>query len=251
MASKKVRDLPEDKIPRRSVLSDDVYELIKRMIFDHEIAPGNKVNIDAIALKLEVSQTPVREALASLESDGLIEKEPQKGYRATQLLSIKELKDIYQFRLLIEPWAAEQAAKNIDKITKAALKAELQSAKTAIKFADQNRVEALTEHDTRFHTLIANISGNTSWADSFERTHCHLHLYRLYMAGKLKQIEGDSRSEIVLNLFEHYYQSNTAHLAFKEHELIVKAIIEENPKAARRAMHAHIESSLKRLTSRQ
>jgi uncharacterized protein VirK/YbjX len=57
--------------------------------------------------------------------------------------------------------------------------------------------------------------------------------------------------EIVLNLFEHYYQSNTAHLAFKEHELIVKAIIEENPKAARRAMHAHIESSLKRLTSRQ
>jgi DNA-binding GntR family transcriptional regulator len=70
------------KTPRRSVLSDDVYDMIKTMIFDHEIAPGSRVNIDAISLQLEVSQTPVREALARLESDGLIEKVPLKGYRA-------------------------------------------------------------------------------------------------------------------------------------------------------------------------
>ncbi len=81
------------------------------MIFDHEIAPGSRVNIDSLSVQLEVSQTPVREALARLESDGLIAKEPLKGYKATELLSIKELNDLFQFRLLIEPWAAEQAAK--------------------------------------------------------------------------------------------------------------------------------------------
>ena len=70
---------PVKRVPRRSVLSDDIYEMIKAMIFDHEIAPGAKVNIDALAVQLDVSQTPVREALARLESDGLIAKEPLKG----------------------------------------------------------------------------------------------------------------------------------------------------------------------------
>ena len=79
MATKKAAARPAKRTPRRSVLSDEIYDMIKAMIFDHEIAPGSRVNIDALALQLEVSQTPVREALARLESDGLIEKEPLKG----------------------------------------------------------------------------------------------------------------------------------------------------------------------------
>jgi len=51
-------------VPRRSVLSDDIYLLIRKMIFNYEILPGAKVNIDALAKQLEVSQTPVREALS-------------------------------------------------------------------------------------------------------------------------------------------------------------------------------------------
>jgi DNA-binding GntR family transcriptional regulator len=110
-AKKSASARPVKRTPRRSVLSDEIYEMIKRMIFDHEIAPDSRVNIDALAVQLDVSQTPVREALARLESDGLIAKEPLKGYKATALLSLKEFNDLFQFRLLIEPWAAEQAAK--------------------------------------------------------------------------------------------------------------------------------------------
>lgn len=239
---------PARRTPRRSVLSDDVYEMIKTMIFDHEIAPGARVNIDAISLRLEVSQTPVREALARLESDGLIEKVPLKGYRATELLTLKELGDLFQFRLLIEPWAAEQAAKLIDNTGKTALKAEMQSAKTAIKFAGENQFQALSEHDSRFHTLISSISGNQSVADSYERTHCHLHLFRLYMASELHRIDSEARTDFVKGLFEQYYQSGSGQLAIKEHDAIAKAILDQNSKAARIAMHAHIESSLKRFS---
>ena len=60
---KKVTTPPVKRIPRRSVLSDEIYEMIKAKIFDYEIAPGSRVNIDALSVKLEVSQTPVREAL--------------------------------------------------------------------------------------------------------------------------------------------------------------------------------------------
>lgn len=239
---------PVKQTPRRSVLSDEIYDMIKRMIFDHEIAPGSRVNIDALAVQLDVSQTPVREALARLESDGLIAKEPLKGYKTTNLLSIKELNDLFQFRLLIEPWAAEEAARRVDNTGKTALKAEMQSAKTALKISGDDQFQALTEHDTRFHALIASISGNQTVSDSYERIHCHLHLFRLYMANKLHLIEGESRAKFVQDLFDQYYQGGSGQLALKEHEIIAKNIIEGNPKGAKVAMHAHIESSLKRFT---
>jgi DNA-binding GntR family transcriptional regulator len=248
MASKKVVSSTTKRTPRRSVLSDEIYDMIKAMIFNHEIAPGLRVNIDALALQLEVSQTPVREALARLEADGLIAKEPLKGYKATELLSIKELNDLFQFRLLIEPWAAETAAKLIDNTGKTALKAEMQSAKTAIKFAGDHQFEALAEHDSRFHMLVSSISGNQTVADFYERTHCHLHLFRLYMANKLHRIDGESRAAFVQDLFEQYYQGGSGQLAIKEHDAIAKAILGQNPKAAKAAMHSHIESSLKRFS---
>lgn len=248
MAKKNAPAPAPKRSPRRSILSDEIYEMIKAMVFEHEIAPGSRVNIDALAAELEVSQTPVREALARLESDGLIAKEPLKGYTATKLLSIEEFNDLFQFRLLIEPWAAEQAAIKIDSTGKAALKGEMQSAKAALKFKVDDHFQALTEHDARFHTLIAHISGSSSVATAFERTHCHLHLFRLFMANKLHLIESESRAEFVQDLFEQYYQSGSGQLAIREHDAIAKAILDQNPKAARIAMHSHIESSLKRFS---
>jgi DNA-binding GntR family transcriptional regulator len=248
MAKKKVAASKAKHSPRRSVLSDEIYDMIKAMIFEHEIAPGSRVNIDALAVKLEVSQTPVREALARLESDGLIAKEPLKGYTATELLTMEEFNDLFHFRLLIEPWAAEQAAIKIDATGKAAIKGEMQSAKASIKFKVDDQFQALTEHDARFHTLIAHISGSSSVANAFERTHCHLHLFRLFMANKLHLIANESRTQFVQDLFEQYYHSGSGQLAIKEHDAIATAILEQNPKAARTAMHSHIESSLKRFS---
>ncbi len=64
----------------RTVLSDETYSRIREMLLTHEIAPGERINIDALARDLDVSQTPVREALARLESDDLVIKEPLRGY---------------------------------------------------------------------------------------------------------------------------------------------------------------------------
>lgn len=236
------------RTPRRSVLSDEIHEMIKAMIFSYEIAPGQRVNIDALAVQLEVSQTPIREALARLESEGLIAKEPLKGFSATNLLTVKEFDDLFQFRLLVEPWAAEQAAKKIDDIGTAALKAEMQSARTALKFKDYDQVEALTEHDARFHTLVGRIAGNQSVLQAFERTHCHLHLFRLFLATENHLIEPETRSKFIQDLFEQYYQSDSGQLAIKQHEAIAKAIIDKNGKLAKSAMFTHIESSLQRFS---
>ena len=80
------------------------------MVMDHVVRPGERMSIDGLAARLSVSPTPVREALARLEALGLARKEPLRGYRATPLLTRTQLDDLFDFRLLVEPWAAGRAA---------------------------------------------------------------------------------------------------------------------------------------------
>ena len=234
--------------PRRSVLSDETYEMVKAMILAHEIAPGSKVNIDALAMKLGVSQTPIREALARLESDGLIAKEALKGYSTTNLLTVKQFNDLFQFRLLIEPWAAEQSAHNIDAVSIAALKAEMQSAKTALKLNEGDQVQAFIEHDARFHSLITRISGNESVTEAFERTHFHLHLFRLFLIVQNHLTDNKSKDKFVQELFHRYSQTDFGKRTIKEHEAISAAICSGDQKGAKNAMQKHIQSSLDRFS---
>ena len=72
------------RLPQRQVLTDEVYETLKGMIMDSEIAAGARVNIDALARELRVSQTPIRESLARLESDGLVTKAALRGYSVSR-----------------------------------------------------------------------------------------------------------------------------------------------------------------------
>lgn len=222
--------------------------MIRAMIFAHEIVPGDRVNIDALSLQLGVSQTPIREALARLESEDLIAKEPLKGYRATDLLTIKEFADLFSFRLLIEPYAAEQAALLIDSNGIKELQNEILTAKETLKYDDERLIEAITEHDARFHALIARFSGNKSLVSAYTNTHCHLHLFRLYVATQRHLIEPGDKTNFVQDLFSRYYQSDRGQLALKQHVAIAKAITSHNPEKAKAEMHSHIESSLKRFT---
>src|SRR3954453_11508502 len=95
---------------RRAVLADGVYEAIKALIMDQHVEPGAKINMDALARELEVSPTPVREALARLEADGLVTKKALVGYTAAALLDAEGLDELFEMRLLLEPAAASWAA---------------------------------------------------------------------------------------------------------------------------------------------
>src|SRR5690348_15293212 len=93
------------RLIRRQMLAGDVYDAIRTMLMDHVVRPGARMSIDGRAREFQVWATPVREAVARLESEGLAVKEPLKGCRATPLLSLEEFDDLYRFRLLLEPWA--------------------------------------------------------------------------------------------------------------------------------------------------
>ncbi|TCM51373.1 GntR family transcriptional regulator [Kribbella sp. VKM Ac-2568] len=211
---------PRDRrLLRRQMLADDVYEAIKTMLMDHVVRPGARISIDGLAREFQVSSTPVREALARLESEGLADKEPLKGYRATPLLSLEEFEDLYRFRLLLEPWAARRAAELIDDEGRERLSAELSTAvePTSVDYAGY---KSLTAHDNRFHSLIAGLSGSEQVRLAFQRTHCHLHIFRLHF-------DRDIGPEVLV-----------------EHRQIVEAITSGTPTTAEAAMTQHIENSM-------
>lgn len=229
--------------PLRSVLSDETHSAIRAMLLDHTIAPGQHINIDALARELEVSQTPVREALARLESDDLVVKQPLRGYTATELLTVSQLDDLFQFRLLIEPWSAAKAAARSDPAGHAELRAELKRGADVGAVDIARAYAAMSEHDARFHELIARLSGSEFVRDAFVRTHCHLHLFRLYQAGQAQLSAADQDSAFVDALFSLYYQPTSGFLAFREHEAIANAILNGDADGARQHMHDHIQSS--------
>ncbi|MCE4026261.1 GntR family transcriptional regulator [Microbacterium sp. Au-Mic1] len=207
-----------EKITRRN-LGNDVYETVRSRIMNHAIAPGDRLNIDRLSRALNVSQTPIRQALARLESEGLVEKQPLIGYSATPVLTRAELEDLYGFRLLNEPWAAGRAAALQGANAQDALTAELASARDVGSATPDGSLKSAIAHDARFHELILSLAGNEIVRSALERTHSHLHLFRLY-----------SRDHAVDTTIE-------------EHEGIASAVVSGSERAALEAMRAHLESS--------
>jgi len=232
--------------PQRMILGDETYETIRLMVLTHEIAPGERIKIDGLARDLDVSQTPVREALARLESEDLVLKVALKGYAATQLLSVEQLDDLFRFRALIEPWAAAAAAQHRSEADIKALRGELLEGKAAGELNLDDAYAAMSDHDARFHELVATISGNGELRNAFVRTHCHLHLFRLYQVLKSFMNENREEAELVSEIFKLYYQPSGGFLAFKEHEAITEAIIAGKSNQAEELMRQHIESSRQR-----
>ncbi|GAB3301407.1 GntR family transcriptional regulator [Parasphingorhabdus pacifica] len=210
--------VPVAPLARRQMLADDVYEAVKALIMDHAIEPGSRVSIDGLARQLAVSPTPVREALARLESAELVVKEPLRGYRTTPLLSREELDDLYQFRLLIEPWAAARAAERADAGGRERIRAEMASCDTP-RDDTYDAYKALTAHDTRFHVLVTELAGSAQVRRAFERTHCHLHIFRLH------------------------YDAGIGQKTLEEHQAITDSITEGDPAAAEASMRAHLETA--------
>jgi DNA-binding GntR family transcriptional regulator len=206
---------------RRSTLGDDVYESLKALIMEHTLAPQDRVNIDALARELEVSPTPVREALARLESEGLLRKRPLAGYTVSPLLTRQEFTDMFDMRLVLEGTAARWAAERASAQTRDAIVTESTLTVPVDELGqDGHRSHAtFTALDARFHSLIATAADNPLLHEGISRLHAHLHIHRLYFP---------------------YAQTGTTGV---EHQRIAAAIASGDPDGAEAAMRHHLSEA--------
>ncbi|WP_315760296.1 GntR family transcriptional regulator [Sphingomonas sp. Y38-1Y] len=196
------------------------YDHLLTALMTLQIAPGERIAIDQVARRLNISQTPIREALSQLEAEKLVHKMPNVGYRASAQMTRDEVRDLYTLRQLIEPYAAARAA---EAVTDAAVE-ELEAIDAAMSaVSEAGDYSRFAEADDRLHRLIAGMSGNRLIADTVERLHSHLHIFRAL------------------------YSTNAPTEAAAEHRKIIDALVARDPAAAEKAVRTHLERSQQRM----
>jgi DNA-binding GntR family transcriptional regulator len=139
---------------------DWVAGLIRVAISEGDFQPGQRLTVDDLAAQLNVSPTPIREALSQLEAQGVVEREPHRGTRVA-LLTVERIKEIYRVRALLEAISVELVCRaHADKSGMFRRLAELcQSMRQAGETCDY---EAMTALNFDFHMAIHESSGG-SW----------------------------------------------------------------------------------------
>ncbi|MFQ3787773.1 GntR family transcriptional regulator [Halomonas sp. A29] len=209
---------------RPESIEEGVYTSIYERLMSLEIAPGARIPIDVMARELNVSQTPVRGALARLEREGLVHKAHLIGYSAAPQLNRKQFEDLFNFRLLIEPEGARLAALNMTPAALAHLEeiaADMAHGATPVDRT--SRYSRFARIDAHFHDEILRIADNEVIRSTLFNQHIHLHLFRLM------------------------FHSRVTQEALEEHKELLEAFRAGDSAAAEAAMREHILRSRDRL----
>jgi DNA-binding GntR family transcriptional regulator len=203
---------------RRTVLREEVKNVLLERILSGHYAPGERLVEIRIAQEFGVSQAPVREALRDLESVHFVESIPFRGARVRSV-SDAELIEVYPIRGALEEVAAREAAKRM-KGEVTALEKEIEAMTRARDLREQ------VEHDVRFHQLIVEASGNS----------------RLLEIWRSLQVE--ARTAITA-----LRTGLTPEEAAEMHRPIVDALRRKDSRGAGRAIRSHVERFGKILAS--
>ena len=140
------------KIPGRTDYVDSVYKALLDAISAGKLAPGERITQEDLAERLNVSRSPVLQALRLLKKDGLLEEAPGRGLVVTQLDPVR-IGHLYQVRGALDALAARLAAQRRAKISQALIE-------QGRKAAAGTDVNALIDADMAFHKAIYEASGN-------------------------------------------------------------------------------------------
>ncbi|TNM69618.1 GntR family transcriptional regulator [Streptomyces sp. NP160] len=207
-------------------LGDEVYDQLVSRLLSHQLAPGDRITVDALSRELGVSQTPIREALTRMEAGGVVVRTHLAGYRVAPELDRRSFDDLVELRLLLEPVAAQHAAERTTPEQLDALR-ELASAMEAQESGPDGTQDyaAFAGLDARFHDAVAEAAGSALLREALARLHTHLKLFRL-SSGRRVLTE-----------------------ALAEHRAVVDAVAAGDPDAAAAAMREHVERSAARFSA--
>jgi DNA-binding GntR family transcriptional regulator len=143
-------------VPHRQ-LKDIAAQALRNMIAQGDLAPGEWLRQERLAEKLNVSYTPIREALKQLEAEGLVEHIPYRGVRVAAF-AVEDVLDIYTMRAQLESMAAGAAALHMAPATLDELEMLHQQ---MVDLPGDGNLQQVRELNRRFHQLIIEASGRT------------------------------------------------------------------------------------------
>jgi DNA-binding GntR family transcriptional regulator len=203
-------------------LDHKVYLILRKMIIDRKLLPGEKIPQEKLAQDLGISRTPLVSALKFLEQEKLIEVKPRRGF-FVRLFTKQEMVNIFELREVLEGLAARRAASNITDTQIIRLKGFF---KQFAKLTDITDYKAYAIEDRRFHNFLTEI-GSKEFLKSILVT-CNIISYSYQLVNS----EGLVRSP---------------NETIKEHQAMIEAITKRDSVAAEDLMRLHFKKSIAKL----
>lgn len=195
-----------------------VYAEIRRMAMDYRFKPNERINEVELAARLNVSRSPIREALQRLVTEGLITFQTNRGFFCRGF-DVEEIVNLSDVRIVLEERSVRLA---IQRATDEDLAALADWWANTMARADAFSSAELTARDEEFHIRIARLSGNSELARMLEGINTRIHFVR--------KIEVE----------KHRRLSTT----YTEHSDIARAMVARDADGAARLMHDHISISV-------
>ena len=139
-----------------------VYNLLKKEILGHRLSAGTKINESTLSQELQISRSPIREALRMLECDKLLISTPEG--LIVNPLSAGDIQQLYECRMMLESFAAGLAAKSITEEQLNYLASCIQSASEASQSED---IPSIVANNTNFHEGIVSLCRNPYLIDLY------------------------------------------------------------------------------------
>lgn len=212
---------------RNLSLADKARDRLRAAIFEGELKPGDKINIERAAENFGISRTPIREALKALETEGLVQIQANRG-AIVEPQVWQEIHHRYHMRSLLEGYAAELSCALGDATLIADLRENCaQSLKASqARTVTADRARAIAQFNRNFHRRI--------WLGSGSMT-----LVRFLEALDLPQSFNDA----------FYKAPATRQAIYEQHEKILAAFVAGDVNAAGALMREHVRSSVDLLAS--
>lgn len=145
--------------------AEQAADVIRERILTGTIPAGARIAEADLARQLSVSRTPVREALSRLAAEGLVELSPNRGARAASW-SERELREIFELRLRLEPYAVRQAIPRLTGGQLDDLSRLAQSMLDAGRPGPAQNLAAIVDLNRQFHGLLVEVAGNAPLASA-------------------------------------------------------------------------------------
>lgn len=173
---------------------DEIAEKISAAILEHRLAPGTKLGEDRLATIFGASRAKVREALARLAHEQVVELIPQRGAFVAKP-TIEQAQDVFEARRLIEPGVLRRLIATMDDVKQQRLRRHLEQETDARKRDDKRAIVRLSGE---FHVLLAELAGNSALARTMrELSTLTCLIISLYDAPTATSCRADEHEQIV------------------------------------------------------
>jgi DNA-binding GntR family transcriptional regulator len=206
---------PGGEIVATRSASEVAIELIRAAIYEGRLEPGERLKEEELAQELGLSRTPVREALLTLQAEGLVLAAPKRG-AVVRTYTEEDLIDMYDLRAVLEGFAARRAAQRITAEQLATLDRTNDQFRALRKKRD---LFGMIRENLLFHTTIAEAAGTTKLTELIRSAVDLPLVYRSFFWFSAKETE-------------------TSELAHRE---IADALHAADPPRAERLMREHID----------